>query len=215
MKNRTAEQNIRPLFNKRTTREDDPLPSWNNGLPKQATMEFVEKVTNSEHSQYVQMEERVAVFDNDGTLWTEQPYYTQLAFLLDRIDDLAPHHPEWREEQPFKALLEKDLKSALSGGLKAISEMIMATHAGMTTTQFDKIVKTWISKAVHPRFGKLYTECTFLPMLELLDFLKSNGFKNYIVSGGGVEFMRPWAESIMECLLHRSLAAASKQNMKS
>jgi len=195
MKNRAAEQNKQESFNKRKTREEDLLPSWNDAPAKQAILDFIKKVTDPQNAQYVQAEDRIAVFDNDGTLWTEQPYYTQLAFLLDRIDELAPLHPEWKEEQPFKSLLERDLKSALSGGIKAITEMIMATHAGMTTAQFDNIVKAWISKAVHPRFGKLYSECVFLPMLELINYLKSSGFKIYIVSGGGIEFMRPWVKA--------------------
>jgi phosphoserine phosphatase len=196
MKNREAEQNKQVTFNEVKSRPNDPLPSWNEGQAKQAILEFIKNVTDPRNAQFVPTEDRIAVFDNDGTLWTEQPCYTQMAFLLDRIEDLAPQHPEWKEEQPFKSLLERDLKTALSGGLKEISEMIMVTHAGMTTTEFDKLVMEWISKALHPTFGKLYSECVFLPMLEVLEYFKSNGFRNYIVSGGGIEFIRPWSKAI-------------------
>ncbi|GAL84514.1 nonspecific acid phosphatase precursor [Sporocytophaga myxococcoides] len=196
MKNREAEQNKQATFNKGKSREKDPLPSWNNGQAKQTIIEFIKKVTDPGNAQFVAMEDRIAVFDNDGTLWTEQPYYSQMAFLLDRIDDLALQHPKWKKEQPFKALLQRDLKNALSGGLKAISEMIMATHAGMTTSDFDKLIKAWISKALHPRFEKLYSECVFLPMLQVLEYFKSSGFRNYIVSGGGIDFIRPWSKAI-------------------
>ncbi len=196
MKNREAEKNKQVPLNKGKLRGKEPLPSWNDGPVKEAILDFIKKVTDPGNAQFVPTDDRIAVFDNDGTLWTEQPYYIQMAFLLDRIDDLAPRHPEWKEQQPFKSLLERDLKTALSGGLKAISEMIMVTHAGMTTTEFDNLVMDWILKAMHPRFGKLYSECVFLPMLEVLEYFKSNGFRNYIVSGGGIEFIRPWSKAI-------------------
>ncbi len=214
MKNRIAGQNEQVTFNKVKPREKDPLPSWNDGQTKQAIIEFIKKVTDPENAQYVPTENRIAVFDNDGTLWTEQPYYTQMAFLLDRVNDLAPQHPEWEEEQPYKSLLKRDLKNALSGGLKAISEMIMATHAGMTTTEFDKLVIEWISKALHPRFGKLYSECVFLPMLEVLDYFKSNGFRNYIVSGGGIDFIRPWSKATYDIPPSQVIGSSIKTQYK-
>jgi phosphoglycolate phosphatase-like HAD superfamily hydrolase len=173
----------------------DPLPSWNEGATKQAITAFVKDVTAEKGPRYVAPAERIAVFDNDGTLWSEQPMYFQLAFALDRIQALAPSHPEWKDKEPFKSVLAGDVKNALAGGEKAIFELIMATHAGMTTEEFDAIVRDWIGKAQHPRFQRPYTECVYQPMLELLAYLRANGFKTFIVSGGGIEFMRPWAEA--------------------
>ena len=140
--------------------------------------------------------ERIAVFDNDGTLWAEQQMYFQLAFVLDRVEALAPQHPEWKEKQPFKAALEGDLKTVLAGGEHALLELIMATHAGMTTEEFEQIVQDWITTAKHPKTDRPYTEMVYQPMLELLSYLRANGFKTYIVSGGGIEVMRPWAERV-------------------
>ncbi len=139
-------------------------------------------------------DERVAVFDNDGTLWLEQPYYTQLAFALDRVKALAPEHPEWQEQQPFKAVLENDVEALKAAGMEGVVALIVASHAGLTTDEFETIVTDWLASAEHPRFARTYTELVYLPMLELLDYLRDNGFKTYIVSGGGVEFMRPWAK---------------------
>ena len=140
--------------------------------------------------------ERIATFDNDGTLWAEQPMYFQLFFALDRVKALAPKHPEWKTQEPFASLLKGDVKAALAGGDKAILEIVMATHAGMTTTEFEKTVKDWLATARHPKTKRPYTAMVYQPMLELLAFLRANGFKTFIVSGGGIEFMRPWTEAV-------------------
>jgi phosphoglycolate phosphatase-like HAD superfamily hydrolase len=174
----------------------DPLPSWNDGPSKQSIVRFVEQVTAKGSASFVPPAERVATFDNDGTLWGEQPMYVQGFFINDRIKALAPQHPEWQTQEPFASVLKGDLKSALSGGAHAVVEMAMTTHAGMTTVEFDKIVTDWITTAKHPQTGRLYTEMVYQPMLELINYLKDNAFKVYIVSGGGVEFMRPWTERV-------------------
>jgi len=174
----------------------DPLPSWNNGDAKQAITRFVTDVTNAGGEDFVPAAERIAVFDNDGTLWVEQPLYTQLAFVLDRVQALAPAHPEWKEQQPFKAALEGDLATLGAAGLEGLMQLLMATHAGMTSEEFSDIVTDWLSQARHPRFERPYTELVYQPMLELLAYLRANGFKTYIVSGGGVDFMRPWTERV-------------------
>lgn len=174
----------------------DPLPSWNDGPAKQSIVEFVAKVTKKEAPDFMRPEERIAVFDNDGTLWAEQPMYVQLAFVLDRVKDLAPQHPEWKDKQPFKAALENDRQTLARMGLKGGLELIAATHAGVTTEEFDRVVKKWLATARHPRFKRPYTDLVYQPMLELLAYLRENGFKTYIISGGGVEFMRPWAEAV-------------------
>jgi len=174
----------------------DPLPSWNDGPTKQSIMAFVAKVTAPNSSDVVPAPERIAVFDNDGTLWAEQPMYFQLFFALDRVKALAPQHPEWKDKEPFASLLKGDVKAALAGGEKSILEIVMATHAGMTTTEFETIVTDWIATARHPKTGKPYTEMIYQPMLELLAYLRANGFKTFIVSGGGIEFMRPWTEAV-------------------
>jgi phosphoglycolate phosphatase-like HAD superfamily hydrolase len=172
----------------------DPLPSWNQGAAKQAIVDFVAKVTKQDSPDFVSPAERIATFDNDGTLWAEQPMYFQLIFALDRVKALAPQHPEWKDQEPFASLLKGDVKGALAGGERAMLEIVMATHAGMTTAEFEQIVKDWIATAKHPRFHRPYTECVYQPMLELLAYLRENGFKTFIVSGGGIEFMRPWTE---------------------
>ena len=174
----------------------DVLPSWNDGAAKQSVVEFVAKVTKEGGPDFVTPAERIAVFDNDGTLWCEQPVPVQLYFALDRVKALAPQHPEWKTKEPFASLLKGDLKTALAGGDHALLELVMATHAGMTTDEFKQIVKGWLATAKHPKTGRLYTEMVYEPMLELLDYLRANGFKNYIVSGGGIEFMRPWTEKV-------------------
>lgn len=171
-----------------------PLPSWGNSASGKSVIAFVEHVTDKNSADYVTPAERIVVFDNDGTLWAEQPMYFQAFFIFDRIKTLAPEHPEWKEMEPFASVLKGDLKSALAGGEHALLEMAMATHAGMNTEEFEKIVADWIATARHPGTGKLYTEMVYKPMLELLEYLRANGFKTYIVSGGGIEFMRPWAE---------------------
>jgi len=175
---------------------NDPLPSWDDGAAKRAILAFVAETTSPGAPGFVPPAERIAAFDNDGTLWAEQPLYFQLAFVLDRVKALAPEHPEWKQKQPFKAVLAGDVKGALAGGEPAIAELVTATHAGMTTEEFTKIVGDWIASARHPRFKRPYTECVYQPMLELLGYLRANGFKTYIVSGGGVEFIRAWAERV-------------------
>jgi len=174
----------------------DPLPSWNDTAPKKAILTFVEKVTKPGSPDFVPVAERIAVFDNDGTLWSEQPMYFQILFALDRVKALAPQHPEWKEKEPFASLLKGDVKSALAGGEPTIMQIVMTTHAGMTTGEFDTIVRDWVATAKHPKTKRLYTEMVYQPMLELLAYLRANGFKTYIVSGGGVEFMRPWTERV-------------------
>jgi hypothetical protein len=174
----------------------DPLPSWNDGNSKRAIVEFVKRTTTEGSPDFVPAPERIATFDNDGTLWVEQPMYTQLAFVLDRVKALAPQHPEWKQKQPFKAVLEGDLNAVAQSGEKGQMELLMATHSGMTTNEFSKIVTDWITTAQHPRFHRLYTACVYQPMLELLAYLRASGFKTFIVSGGGVEMMRPWTEKV-------------------
>ncbi|MGO8504307.1 HAD family hydrolase [Rhizobium leguminosarum] len=176
--------------------QTDALPSWNDTASKQAIVSFVEKVTKAGSADFVPEPERIAVFDNDGTLWVEHPIYTQLAFALDRVKALAPQHPEWKETQPFKAVLEGDMKALAASGEKGLVELIMTTHAGMTTSDFQKIVTDWFASARDPKFKRPYTELVYQPMIELLAYLRDNGFKTFIVSGGGVEFMRPWAEKV-------------------
>jgi len=174
----------------------DLLPSWKEGPAKNAIVGFVAKVTKAGSPDFVPPEERIATFDNDGTLWSEQPMYFQLFFALDRVKALAPQHPEWKTKEPFASLLKGDVKGALAGGDRAILEIVMATHAGMTTEEFETIVKQWVATAKHPRFQRPFTECVYQPMLELLSYLRDNGFKTFIVSGGGIEFMRPWTEKV-------------------
>ena len=174
----------------------DPLSTWNDGKVKQDIVRFVAKVTTQGSPDYVPVPERIATFDNDGTLWIEQPMYTQLVFALDRVKALAPQHPEWKDKEPFASLLKGDVKGALAGGEKAIIEIGMATHAGMTTAEYEAIVREWIATAKEPRFGQPYTAMVYQPMLELVAYLRANGFKTYIVSGGGMEFMRPWTEKV-------------------
>jgi phosphoglycolate phosphatase-like HAD superfamily hydrolase len=173
---------------------DEPLPSWQDGPAKRAIMDFVARVTTRGGPEFVPESERIATFDNDGTLWAEQPMYIQMAFVLDRVKALAPQHPDWQQKQPFKAVLEGDLKALAASGEKGLMEVGMATQAGMTTDGFEQIVKDWLAGAKHPRFNRPYTECIYQPMVELLNYLRANGFKAYIVSGGGIEFMRPWTE---------------------
>jgi phosphoglycolate phosphatase-like HAD superfamily hydrolase len=173
----------------------DLLPSWQNGASKEAIVTFVERVTTEGTSDFIPQSERVAVFDNDGTLWAEMPIYFQLAFTLDQVKALAPNNPDWKDKEPFASLLKGDLKAVLAGGEHAVAEIIMATHAGMTSEEFEEIVKNWINTAKHPKSGGLYREMVYQPMLEVLAYLRSNGFKTFIVSGGGIEFMRPWTQA--------------------
>ena len=174
----------------------DALPSWNDTAPKKAIIAFVEEVTKEGSPDFVPQSERIATFDNDGTLWAEQPIYFQYTFIFDRIRALAPQHPEWKSEEPFASVLKDDLKDALSGGDKTVLGMFMATQSGMTPDEFGKVVTDWITTARHPRTRRLYTEMAYQPMLELLAYLRAHAFKTFIVSGGGVDFMRPWSEKV-------------------
>ncbi|MFZ3357535.1 MAG: HAD family hydrolase [Xanthobacteraceae bacterium] len=174
----------------------DPLPSWSDGAAKQSITGFVARVTAPGSPDFVPVEARIATFDNDGTLWTEQPFYFELAFAFDRIKAMAPQHPEWKTKQPFKALIDKDMPALMASGEKGLVEIIEVTHSGMTTDAFAKTVQDWLANARHPRFKRPYTDLVYQPMLELMRYLRGNGFKTYIVSGGGIEFMRPWTEKI-------------------
>ncbi len=176
--------------------QTDPLPSWNDGGAKSAIVDFVEAVTTEGSAGYVPAQERIATFDNDGTLWVEHPMYTQLAFALDRVKAMAPDHPEWKTTQPFQAVLEGDLKALAASGEHGIVEIIAATHAGMSTADFETIVEDWIATTKDKRFDRPYTELVYQPMLELLAYLRAHDFKTFIVSGGGIEFMRPWTEGV-------------------
>ncbi|HEY7099204.1 MAG TPA: HAD family hydrolase [Terriglobales bacterium] len=172
----------------------DALASWNDGATKKAIVDFVARVTKEGGPDFVPVSERIATFDNDGTLWVEQPMYVQLAFVLDRIKQLAPEHPDWKTSQPFNGVLDGDMKAVAATGEKGLMQLIAATHSGMTVSQFQKMVSDWLASARHPKFNRPYTECIYQPMVELLRYLRANGFKTYIVSGGGIEFMRPWAD---------------------
>jgi phosphoserine phosphatase len=175
---------------------EDPLPSWNDGPSRKAIVAFVEKVTKQGGPEFVPPAERIAVFDNDGTLWAEQPIYFQAAFAFDRVKALAPQHPEWKTTEPFASILKDDMKGVMAAGTKGLLDVIAATHAGMTTEEFSGIVRDWIANAKHPKTGRPYTEMVYQPMLELLAYLRANGFQTWIVSGGGQEFMRPWVERV-------------------
>lgn len=177
-----------------TVSATDMLPSWNEGVTKKAIIDFVTKTTNEGSADFIPVADRIACFDNDGTLWTEQPMYFQLAFALDQIKVLASQHPEWKTKQPFKAVLDNDIKAVMAGGEKSLAALMSITHAGMTTETFEASVTQWMKTAKHPKTGKHYNEMTFLPMVELLNYLRTNGFKTFIVSGGGIDFMRAWAE---------------------
>jgi hypothetical protein len=174
----------------------DPLPSWNDGPAKKSVTDFVAKVTKEGTPDFVPPADRIATFDNDGTLWSEQPFYFQFAFALDRIKALTPHNPDWKERQPFKAALAGDIKAVLAAGEKGVFEVLAVTHAGMTTDEFDAAVREWTRTARHPRFHRPYTDLVYQPMLELLAYLRANGFKTFIVSGGGIDFMRPWTRRV-------------------
>ncbi|MCK5469938.1 MAG: haloacid dehalogenase-like hydrolase, partial [Cyclobacteriaceae bacterium] len=178
--------------------KSDPLPSWNEGATKSAIINYVSEVTNAESENLIAISDRIATFDNDGNLWSEQPAYFQLFFAIDRIKALAPEHPEWKTEQPFKAVLENDMEELAKQGEHGILKLVMATHAGNTTDEFEAIVKAWLATAKHPRFNRPYTDLVYQPMLELIKYLQENDFKTFIVSGGGIEFMRPWVEEVYE-----------------
>jgi phosphoglycolate phosphatase-like HAD superfamily hydrolase len=192
----------------------DPLPSWNDTAPKKAIVTFVEGVTKQGSPDFVPPAERIATFDNDGTLWAEQPMYFQLIFALDRVKVLAPQHPEWKDKEPFASLLKGDLKGALAGGESAIFQIVIATHSGMTTEEFDKTLRDWLSTAKHPKTGKHYTEMVYQPMLELLTYLRANGFKTFIVSGGGVDFIRVFAERVYGIPPEQVVGSSGKLNFE-
>jgi len=176
--------------------DTDLLPAWNDSTSKKAIVDFVTKVTREGGADFVPVSERIATFDNDGTLWAEQPIYVQVAFAFDRVKALASQHPEWKQQQPFKAVLDGDMKAVAAAGERGLLEIMAATHAGNTTEEFETIVRDWIHTARHPTTQHLYTEMVYQPMLEVLTYLRAKGFKTFIVSGGGVEFMRPWAERV-------------------
>ena len=185
-----------PPQEQQETIQTDPLPSWNEGNTKQAIIDYVMDVTNPGRENFIPVSERIATFDNDGNLWSEQPAYFQLLFAMDRIKALAPDHPEWKTQQPFKAVLDNDMKELGKYGVHGILELVMVSHADMTTAEFETIVKDWLATAKHPRFDKPFTDLVYQPMLELLNYLRDNDFKTFIVSGGGIEFMRPWVEEV-------------------
>lgn len=173
--------------------QTDPLPSWNDGAVKKSIIDFVTRVTTQGSPDFVSEPERIATFDNDGTLWCEMPFYFQMAFAFDRIKAMAPQHPEWKTKEPFRSLLKGDIATAAKAGEKGLLAVVAATHSGMTVPQFDALVSDWIKTARHPRFKRRYNELVYQPMLEVLAYLRANGFKTFIVSGGGMDFMRPWA----------------------
>jgi len=179
-----------------TVAATDPLQSWNDGDAKQSILGFVARVTDPASPDFVPEAERIATFDNDGTLWAEKPVYFQLLFAIDRVKALAPDHPEWATKQPFKAVIENDMESLHAAGEHGLIELVMATHAEMTTDEFELIASEWLATATHPTTGRPFTEMVYQPMLEVLDYLRANGFKTFIVSGGGIEFMRPWTEAV-------------------
>ncbi len=187
---------VLPACNQKSTQPDDvdPLPSWNDGVTKTAILNYVNDVTNAESENFIKISERIATFDNDGNLWSEQPAYFQLFFAMDRVKALASEHPEWKTEQPFKAVLDDDMNELMKHGEHGLVKIVMATHAGNTTDEFEAIVKEWLANAKHPRFNRPYTDLVYQPMLELIKYLQENDFKTFIVSGGGIEFMRPWVE---------------------
>jgi hypothetical protein len=174
----------------------DPLPSWNEGASRKAILEFVEAVTDENGKHYVKPSERIAVFDNDGTLWVEQPMYTQVVFAADRFKLQAAKHPEWKTNKLYQAVLAKGAGALLEGGEQGLVEALAATHSNMTTDEFLQITSQWLATAKHPRFDQLYTQLAYQPQLELLAYLRDNGFKTFVVSGGGIEFMRPWSEPV-------------------
>lgn len=176
--------------------ELEPLFSWQEGDSKKAILEFVRQAVDTASPGFVPLSKRIAVFDNDGTLWGEQPFYFQLAYALDFVRQEAPKHPEWSKDPVLKAAVEGDTKAVMAGGEKALIHIVMKSHAGMTEGQFDEAVRNWLTSSKHPDTGKPYTQMIYQPMLELLDFLRSNGFKTFIVSGGGIDFLRVWAEEV-------------------
>lgn len=187
----------------------EPLPSWNEGPAKKAIIDFVTRVTREGSTDYVRRAERIAVFDNDGTLWVEQPIYVQFAFAIDRVKTLAPQHPEWQKQPPFQAVINGDLNAVAASGEHGLLQIMAASHAGMTTEAYDAIVAAWIATAKHPRFARPYTQLVYQPMLEVLAYLRENGFKTFIVSGGGVDFMRVFSEQAYDIPPEQVVGSAS------
>ncbi len=188
----------------------DPLPSWNDGAAKKSIIDFVTKTTKKDGADFIPVSDRIACFDNDGTLWSEQPMYFQLAFAVDRIKAMAPQHPEWKTTQPFEALLDGDMKTVMAGGEKALMEIVATTHSGMTTDEFSKLVTDWMATATHPKTGKHYNQMIYQPMVELLKYLRENDYKTFIVSGGGVDFMRPWVKQAYGIPPHQVIGSSGK-----
>jgi hypothetical protein len=192
----------------------DPLPSWNDGKAQQSIVDFVAKVTKEGSPDFVPPAERIATFDNDGTLWAEQPLYFQFLFAIDRVKALAPQHSEWKDQEPFASLLKGDLKGVLAGGEAALLDIVMGTHSGLTTEEFEGVVKDWLATAKHPQTGRPYTTMVYQPMLELLAYLRANGFKTFIVSGGGIEFMRAFAEKVYGIPPEQVIGSAGKLKLE-
>jgi len=194
--------------------QNDPLPSWNEGSAKNTIIDFVKTTTDQTTASFIPENERIVVFDNDGTLWSEQPMYFQFLFAIDRVIQLAPEHPEWKEQQPFKAVLEGDMETVKKSGVNGMLALTLASHSNITTDEFSKVVKEWIDTAKHPITGKLYKEMVFQPMLEVLDYLRANGFKTFIVSGGGIDFMRPWTEEVYGIPSEQVIGSSGKYEFK-
>jgi phosphoglycolate phosphatase-like HAD superfamily hydrolase len=192
----------------------DALPSWNEGNTKRSIVEFVRRVTAHSGADFVAPSQRIAVFDNDGCLWAEQPMYFQLAFAIDRVKALAPQHPDWKTKEPFASLLKGDLNGSLAGGEHAAAEIVAASHAGMTTDEFQRTVREWTRRAHHPKLKRRYVELVYQPMLELLRYLRANGFKTFIVTGGGVEFVRTWAEEVYGIPPEQVVGSVGKQQFE-
>lgn len=197
-----------------TTDVTDALPSWNDGPAKKAIINFVTKTTKVGSPDFIPVADRIACFDNDGTLWSEQPIYFQFFFTIEQIKTMAPQHPEWKDEQPFKAILEGDMKTVMGGGEKALLQILKVSHAGMNTEAFSANVKNWIKTAKHPKTGKLFKDMVFQPMLELLTYLRTHEYKTFIVSGGGMDFMRPWAEEVYRIPPYQVVGSSGKVNYK-
>ena len=192
----------------------DPLPSWKESASKAAIVAFVNKVTRIGSPEFVPVAERVAVFDNDGTLWSEKPIYFQLMFTIDRVQQLASQHPEWKNQQPFQAALDGDLEALAQSGAEGLTKLLMVTHAGMTTDEFAQTVRQWLATARHPRFDRPYQQLVFQPMLELLEYLRAHSFKTFIVSGGGVDFIRVFAEEVYGIPPEQTIGSSIKMKLE-
>jgi phosphoglycolate phosphatase-like HAD superfamily hydrolase len=201
-------------FSATLARSQAPLPSWKDGAAKKSIVEFVARVTREGGPDFVPPSQRVATFDNDGTLWAEQPMYFQFLFALDRVKALSAQRPEWKDKEPFASLLKGDMKAVVAGGEHALLELLAATHSGVTTDEFEKVVKDWLTTARHPKTGRLYTEMVYQPMLELLAYLRASGFKTFIVSGGGVEFIRAFAEQVYGIPPEQVIGSMGKQKFE-